>query len=119
MAQINFNDFLGAPGVQLPAANPLDLSFLPNIAEADAAKLRPGVQLDQSLMPGEWDWMNQGNLGALAEGAVSMLGQQPEAPSIPRASAGNANLGGSTAQAIMTEIINRNPVAIPRLMGGA
>lgn len=119
MAQINFSDFLGAPGVQLPAANPLDLSFMPNIAEADAAKLRPGIQLDANLMPGEWDWMNKSNLMDAAEGVVSMLGQQPEAPPIPRAAGGNANLGGSTAQAIMTEIINRNPVAIPRLMGGA
>lgn len=119
MAQINFNDFLGGPGVQLPAANPLDLSFMPNIAEADAAKLRPGIQLDANLMPGEWDWMNQKNLGAAVQGVADFLGEQPAAPSIPRAAGGNANLGGSTAQAIMTEIINRTPVAIPRLMGGA
>lgn len=108
-----------APGITLPPADPNRQDFLPLPTEAAMKAMQPGVQL-QGLMPGEWDWMNKQNALGTITGIAKAL-QQPEskAPNItpPSVGGGGANLGGSTARAIMTTPVQRAQVAVPAFLG--
>lgn len=75
-------------------------------------------QMQNNILPGEWDWLNSSSGLNNIMGAVEGLAKLPTQQAISAPSASAVGVGGRSGAPKMSEWIQRKTVDIPRLYGG-